>query len=128
MLDVNPDIVCGIIVKAREFHAKEEVALRDEPTDGAGDWAREMLADHADDMTLQEVRELIDGLEPDQQMNLVALMWLGRGDYDADEWEDAVEQARELWTPETAEYLMARPLVADHLQEGLVSLGYRCED
>lgn len=128
MLDVNPEIVCTIISKAREFHAKEEVELPEEPTDAYGDWAREVLADHADDLTLREVIDTINELEADQQMNLVALMWIGRGDFDAEEWDEALEQAREMWTPQTAEYLLARPLVADDLEEGLISLGYSCED
>jgi len=33
-----------------------------------------------------------------------------------------------LWTPHTAEYLLARPLVADHLEEGLSQMGYSCAE
>jgi hypothetical protein len=128
MLDLSPEIVCMIITRAREFHAKEEVVIPEEPGAPSGDWARQVLADHEDDLTLQEIVETINGLEPDQQMNLVALMWIGRGDYDAAEWEDVLEQAGEMWTPQTAQYLMARPLVADYLEEGLIGLGYSCQD
>lgn len=128
MLDLNPDIVCTIIAKAREFHAKEEVTIPEEPVSPSGDWAVQVLADHADDLTFQELRTTINDLEPDQQINLVALMWIGRGDFDANEWDFALDQARELWTSHTAEYLLARPLVADYLEEGLVQLGYSCSD
>jgi hypothetical protein len=128
MLDLSPEIVCIIIARAREFHAKEQVVIPEEPANPSGDWARQVLADHADDLTMQEIHETINGLEPDQQMNLVALMWIGRGDFDAGEWDDALEQARQMWTPHTAEYLMTRPLVADYLEEGLISLGYSCEE
>ena len=128
MLDLSPEIVCMIIAKAREFHAKEEVVIPEEPANPSGDWAWQVLADHADDLTLEEISETINGLEPDQQMNLVALMWIGRGDFDAREWDEALEQAQQMWTPHTAEYLMARPLVADYLEEGLISQGYSCEE
>ena len=128
MLDLNPEIVCIIIAKAREFHAKEEMVIPEEPANSSGDWAQQVLADHADDLTWQEIRETINGLEPDQQVNLVALMWIGRGDFDAEEWDEALEEARQMWTPHTAEYLMARPLVADYLEEGLISQGYSCEE
>ena len=128
MLDLSPEIVCMIIARAREFHAKEDVVIPEEPDSPSGDWARQVLADHEDDLSLQEVIETINGLEPDQQVNLVALMWIGRGDYDAGEWEEVLEQAREMWTTHTAQYLMARPLVADYLEEGLISLGYSCAD
>jgi hypothetical protein len=126
MLDVNPEIVCAIIDKAREFHAQEAVVIPEEPPNASGDWAAQVLAEHAGDQTYQEVKGTVDDLEPDQQTNLVALMWVGRGDYDAEEWESALAQARDLWTPHTAEYLLATPLVADYLEEGLVQLGYSC--
>lgn len=128
MLDVSSEIVCAIIAKAREFHAKEAVVIPEEPANPSGDWAVQVLADHADDLTYREAQQTIDDLEPDQQLNLVALMWIGRGDFDAGEWDAALAQARQLWTARTAEYLLARPLVADHLQEGLLALGYSCED
>ncbi len=128
MLDLNPDTVCFLIAKARVFHSKEEVVLPD-PTDSpADDWGRQVLADHGDDAVFQEFKTTVDDLEPDQQQVLVALMWLGRGEFDADEWEDALEEARSSWTPTTAEYLIAHPQLADHLLEGLDLLGYSCQE
>ena len=86
MLDISTDIVCMICTKAREFHAKEEVVVPEEPDSPSGDWARQVLADHPDDLTYREVQETINGLEPDQQISLVALLWIGRGDFAADQW------------------------------------------
>lgn len=128
MLELNPETVCFLINKAKGFHAKEEVVIPDEPLSPSEDWARQVLANHADDLTYQEFSDAIDDLEPDQQFALVALMWLGRGDYSVDQWDDAFSDAKEHWTPRTAEYLMARPLVADYLTEGLSLLGYSCEE
>jgi hypothetical protein len=125
MLDLNPETICFIIAKAHEFHAKEGVVL---PEDASTDWGAQMLADHADDLTFAEVKSTIDDLEPDQQAQLVALMWVGRGDFDAAEWEAAVEEARANLTAHTAEYLMGTPLVADYLEEGLTQMGYSCEE
>jgi hypothetical protein len=119
MLDLSTDIVRNIIDRAREFHGQEGVVFPEKASDTAEDWARQALANHADDLTYQEVRDLIRDLEPDQQISLVALMWLGRGDFTADEWDDAVEQARDQWNERTAEYLLATPLLADYLEEGL---------
>jgi hypothetical protein len=129
MLDVNPETVCAIVNKARQFHAKEQVVITEDPLNPSDDdWAMQVLADHADDMTFQEARANIADLEPDQQVQIVALMWLGRGDYEADEWQDAIEAAQDAWTEHTAEYLFAHPYLADHLLEGLDMLGYSCED
>ncbi|WP_018953590.1 DUF3775 domain-containing protein [Thioalkalivibrio sulfidiphilus] len=127
MLEMNPDIVCAIIERAREFHAKEEVVITEEPGSPADDWALQVLADHADDLTYQDLKTQIDDLDPEQQVQLVALMWMGRGDYEADEWDTALAEAKDNWTPTTAEYLIATPLVADYLSEGLDMLGYSCE-
>jgi hypothetical protein len=127
MLDLNPETVCWIITKAHEFHAKEEVVIPEQPTSPADDWGRQVLADHADDWTYQELKTTIEDLEPDQQVTLVALMWLGRGDYEIDEWDSALEEAESRRTRHTADYLIATPMVADYLDEGLVLHGYNCE-
>ena len=128
MLELNPETVCFLINKAKEFHAKEGVVIPDEPLSPSEDWARQVLADHEDDLTYQEIKAVVDDLEPDQQATLVALMWLGRGDYDRDQWDAACSDAREQWAPRTAEYIMAKPLVANYLEEGLALLGYSCEE
>jgi hypothetical protein len=119
MLDLSSDIVRNVIDKAREFHGQEDVVIPGPSGSSSGDWAMQVLASHSDDMSYQEVRSLIRDLEPDQQVSLVALMWLGRGDFTVDEWEDALAQAREQWNTRTAEYLLATPLVSDYLEEGL---------
>ncbi len=126
MLNINPEIVCAIIQKAREFHAKEDVVFPETPNSYSGDWAMQVLANHFDDATYQEIKSAIAALEPDQQAELVALMWLGREDYSSDEWEQAKKDARDRATERTAEYLITTPLVADYLEEGLTTLGYDC--
>ena len=128
MLDVNPDTVCFLIDKAAEFHAKEEVVIPEEPLQPSDDWALQILADHTDDPTFQEFKSTVEDLEPDQQATVIALMWLGRGDYTEDEWEAAVADARDRNTRRPAEYLISTPLVADYLAEGLNVMGYSCEE
>ncbi len=127
MLDVNPDTVCFLISKAREFHAQEEVVIPDVPDSPSDDWGLQALAAHGNDPTFQEFRSTFNDLEPDQQHNVVALFWLGRGDFDVGEWQAALDEAQEYWTPETAEYLLAHPMLSDYLLEGLSMLDYTCE-
>lgn len=127
MIDVNPDTINSLIDKARIFHGKEGVIIPDDNTASSGNLAADMLTEHADDTTVQEFKAAVDDLEPDQQVELVAIMWIGRGDFEASEWEEAVEQAREEWTPRTAEYLLSTPMLADYLREGMAALGYSDE-
>ena len=123
-MDLNPDTVFFIIDKAQEFHVKEQVTIPEEPLSPTDDWARQVLADHADDPVLQELLIAIDDLEPDQQVTLVALMWVGRGDFSADEWDTAIDSAQESWNERSAQYLIGTPLVADYLSMGMEELGY----
>jgi hypothetical protein len=127
MIDVNPETVCFIIGKAREFHAKEQVSIPEPPNSPTDDWAMQVLADHIDDFTYRELKATIRDLDPDQQVFLVALMWLGRGDFLLEEWPEALETARDAHTNRTAEYLIATPLLPDYLEEGLSQHGYRCD-
>lgn len=127
MLDVNPETICFLISKARVFHAKEEVVIPEIPDSPADDWGRQVLADHSGDLTFQEFKATFKDLEPDQQFNVVALFWVGRGDFDVTDWKEAMIEAAVHWTPETAEYLIAHPLLADYLLEGLALFDYNCE-
>lgn len=128
MLDLNPETVCWIIAKAHEFHVKEGAVITETTTGHGDDWGSQMLADQPSDLTQEELKTAIEDLEPDQQASLVALMWLGRGDYDAEEWSNAVKDASDRWTSRTADYLISTPLVADYLGEGLALLGYSCSE
>ncbi|HHO68787.1 MAG TPA: DUF3775 domain-containing protein [Gammaproteobacteria bacterium] len=128
MLNLNPETVCSLIARARAFHSKEDVVLPDNVDAPAEDWALQMLADHEGDLTFQDFRAGVQDLEPDQQAELVALLWLGRGDFSLEEWQEAVEEARRNATPYTAEYLIAHPLLADYLLEGLNLHGHSCEE
>jgi hypothetical protein len=126
MLNVNPETICFIIAKARQFHAKEEVTIPEIPNSPAEDWARQVLADHSDDPCFQEIRATIFDLEPDQMIELVALMWLGRGDAELEEWDSLLRDVGSEINRNTPEYLMAHPHVADYLTEGLIQHGYSC--
>ncbi|MFC6669206.1 DUF3775 domain-containing protein [Marinobacterium aestuariivivens] len=128
MLNINPETVCQVIQLAREFQAKEGVVIPELPDSPAEDWGRQVLADHMGDMTYQFAQDLIGELETDQQVSLVALMWLGRGDFDKEDWREALKTALEEHSRHTADYLLATPLVADYLEEGLSIHGYSCEE
>jgi hypothetical protein len=82
-----------------------------------------LAEESSDNLTEEELRELIDDLNVDETAELVALVWVGRGDYDAAEWADALAAARERANKRTAKYLLGMPLLADWLEEGLEAIG-----
>jgi hypothetical protein len=75
------------------------------------------------DRTSAEFDAFVQALNEDEQVNLVALMWVGRGTYGAEEFDEAVEMARQEATTPTADYLKGSPHLADHLENGLDALG-----
>ncbi len=76
----------------------------------------------------EELSTFISNLDDDEQIELTALAWLGRGDYDLDTWEDALEAARDRHNDRTASYLMGIPVLPDYLSEGLAAHGVSVEE
>lgn len=128
MLNIDPDTLCFIISRAREFQAKEGIVIPEPiPDSPSENWARQALADHADDHALQEAIDTINDLNEDEQAELVALMWLGRGDYSLAEWDTALADAVAARSDHTAEYLLAHPEIAFYLEEGMAQHGLSCD-
>ncbi len=130
MLSISPEKLAFIVEKAREFDAEVPPPDQDyeEGSDAVDDDDREVLLDTPDNPTAQELRDAIDGLNVDEREELLALMWLGRGDYDAKSWAEALRQARDTQSSTEAEYLMGTPLLGDYLEEGAEALGLSLED
>lgn len=124
MIDLNPESVRSVIAHAREFQVEASMETDLAPESLADDQAFERLTEYHGDERYTELRNVIEDLEPDQQRTLVALMWLGRGDYVLDDWEEALGYAAEADGVSTADYLIATPLLADYLEEGLSMHGY----
>lgn len=126
-LTISPENVCFIIVKAREFDVKD-AAVDDKPgSNAADDQMADVLEEHPDDPVVQELTSSINGMNVDEQIDLVALAWLGRGDYSAADWTSVRREAEEAHNNRTAEYLIGIPQLGDFLEEGLALLGYSCE-
>ena len=87
-----------------------------------------VLEDHGDDPVVEELTSFIAALSLDEQIDLVALAWLGRDDYDEGDWPAVREEAAEAHNERTATYLLGMPQLGDFLEEGLAVLGYSCED
>lgn len=128
MLTIDPAKVCYLIIKAREFDAKMEPEVPDPGDNPIDDADREILFDYPDDPTVDEIRGCIETLNEDESAELLALVWIGGGDYEASDWAAAVKTAREDEDDRRADALLSIPLLADYLEEGLAALGYSCRD
>ena len=125
MIETDPAKLCFVIVKAREVQAKVEVENpvdRENPeaaSDAVDDNFRSILEDFASDATYQELKDFLDGMNREERVEILALMWLGRGDFTLDGWDEALSTARATADETETDYLIATPLIADYLEEGL---------
>jgi Protein of unknown function (DUF3775) len=127
-VNISIETVCFIIVKAREFDAKVDPVEPDPGSNPIDSGEREVLEDYADDPTFVELRTAINNLNEDEVIDLIALAWLGRGDFAREDWDEARDLATERHRRRSAAYLTGMPALGDYLEEGLSQLGYSCED
>jgi Protein of unknown function (DUF3775) len=128
-MDIALDKVCDLIIRAKAIDAKEGIT---DPASGSNpidDGNRDSLTMDPDDATEQELRDVIAGLNADERADLIALVYIGRGDMEPEEWGDAVRLAREreeASTASTADWLIGIPNLGDLLDEGLALMGRSC--
>ena len=133
-LAISADKVAFIIEKAREFDVKESGSDPDSGSNPSDDDEIDVLEDTNSDPVAAELGGFIGALNEDEQLDLVTLMWLGRGDGDVDEWDDlrarAVEARGEYKSPrrETVQYLLGEPMLGDLLADGMDELGIDWSD
>jgi Protein of unknown function (DUF3775) len=129
-LSIPLETLTYIVEKAREYDAEVDPVLSNDGSNPSDDEAGDttILVDTADNPTAEELLAALEQLNDDQRDELVALTWVGRGDYVGDDWQEAVEAARDRHNGDEARYLMGTPLLADYLEEGAAQLGYSRED
>jgi hypothetical protein len=88
----------------------------------------QLLEQMAEDYAHGVLVDAIDRLTDDEQVDLIAMTWIGRGDFTPEAWEGARLAAREISRERTPEYLAGLPLFGDYLAEGLARYGYRLRD
>jgi hypothetical protein len=121
MLAINPDKVRDLIEVARMFDAKVADSDPDSGSNASDDRMADVLEDlpEEEDATYENLIEFIRGLDDEEQTDLVALAWVGRGTYGVEDWDQALAEARRVHNNRTAEYLTSLPMLGDYLEEGL---------
>jgi hypothetical protein len=123
-LGISTDTVCWVIARARAFAAKE---AGDGDADPDEDDPEAHLLEEEGDTIAEELREAIAEMNEDEQAALIALAWIGRGEFDASEWDEAVRTAKERNLRNAEDYLVGMPLLGDYLEEGLSAFGLSCD-
>lgn len=114
-----------IVALAHEFDV--QVAPNDDGDDVDDDDQDHYLEARRSSPVATELHELIEGLNEDEALDVVVLVWIGRGTYSVDEWADARETAILEHVGPTSDYLMGTPLLADYLEAGLDAVNVAAE-
>ncbi|MDO5612636.1 MAG: DUF3775 domain-containing protein [Paracoccus sp. (in: a-proteobacteria)] len=114
MLDITPDKIAHIIIRAREYDSGIDAWAHNGHRRGHG--------------TRTELHDFIESLNDDEQAALVAVMWIGRESFEPEELAEAIATARAEKSTPTEDYLMGEPRLADYLEAGMEALGLSPED
>ena len=90
--------------------------------------AQIILYGHEIERAENELRGFLETLTEEEQYSLIAVMWIGRGSFEADDYEEALATARQEANTPTADYLIGTPHFPDHLESGMESLGLSVSD
>jgi len=126
-LSISLENVCRIIIRAREYEAQVPAVDPDDASNPTDDADLEVLEDENNSAVEEELRAIIDDLAEDEQIELIALAWVGRGTYDAAEWDEAIETATDE-ARDAADYLLEIPMLSNFLEAGLAAFDMSCDD
>ena len=127
------ETICRLILRTKELEAQVPSAGEDDSPedvddlDDEGGQALSVLDDDLNDSVEEEVQATLEDLAEDQLAEVLALAWVGRGTYDASEWDEAFAEAGDLDPDERIDELLDMPLLAGHLEAGLAAFDYSCD-
>lgn len=130
-LRISVEKVCALIEAARELAGKVPSTAGDRTT--TGDDSKLATIDEPEgigedeDARRRETVEFIAGLNVEEQTDLLALIWLGRGDYDISEWDEAVAEAEARIAARDPDYMIGDAALPEYLGDGVEAFGLTCD-
>ncbi|CAL78051.1 conserved hypothetical protein [Bradyrhizobium sp. ORS 278] len=125
-LSISPEKVAFVVTKAHQYEM--EAAEPDLLADLTDDDSAPGTGGRGHSTDRSELVSFIKGLNVDEQIDLVALTWLGRGDGSLENWDELRAQAAQAHNNRTATYLIETPMLGDYLEEALSAFGLSLED
>ena len=127
-LRINPDKVCEFLEAAREVAGKVPATTGDKTSSGDDSPLKFMEEDGGGDPIRQQMVEFVGGLNVDEQVDLLALIYLGRGDFELDEWDDALVEAGDRIGAGDADFMIGNRALPAYLGDALDAFGKTCPD
>ena len=122
-LTITPDSAFEILLKARQFDVKVSGTDPDSGSNPSDDGSVDALEFSPNDDTQHELFSAIRDLNDDEQHDLLALIFLGRGD-----WRAARQAAGDIGRDNTPRYVAGIPLVSNYLEDGLSQFNLSIQD
>lgn len=127
-LNISDEKLAFLILKAREFEAEVDPVTPDPGSNPTDDRDIGVLEDMPENSTEAELRDALRALNEDESIDVIALMWIGRGDFSREEWGEARRLATERHRRDSTGYLMGNPTFADELEDGAEAVGHSLTD
>jgi hypothetical protein len=127
-LNISDEKLGFLVLKAREFDAKVDAVELDPGSNASDEEERGILEDYVEDRTEAELRDALRALNEDEAIDVIALVWIGRGDFSREEWAEARRLAAERHRRDSTGYLLGTPTLADDLEEGAEAVGHSIAD
>ncbi len=129
------ETLCRIVLRAREYDAQVPGEYdADEDADNVDDedeGSLSVLDDDINDSVEEELRSLLEDLGEDQLMEVVAFCWVGAGNYEASDWDEALQDAQEMFedggSETLIEELLEMPMLPSVLEAGLAAFDLSCD-
>ena len=128
-LSVSLEDICRIVLRLREYEAQVPADDVDDGSNPSDDKDVAVLEDDANDSVEEELASAIGDLAEEEQQELIALALVGRGSFDASEWDEAMEAARDeiSGAPSAAAYVLELPMGASYIEAGLAAFDLSCD-
>lgn len=127
-LAIRPDEAFDILMKARVFDEKTPMTNPGDGSNPIDDGMADAVEDGLEDAAQNELTAAVRALNDDAQLDLIALIWIGRGDFSLAQWQQARDAARDIGRARMPRYVRGMPLVSDYLDDALSQLGFSLED
>jgi hypothetical protein len=127
-LTITPDSAFEILLKARQFDVKVAETDPDSGSNPSDDGSVDALEFGPKDDTQHELFSAIRDLNDDEQHDLLALIFLGRGDFSRGDWNAARQAAGDISRDKTPRYVGEIPLVSNYLEDGLSQFNLSIQD
>jgi len=127
MPEINPKKICFVVAKYRELSI-EDVGAEPDASNETDDGFHSILTVAGVSATEAELIGFIDAMDHDEKNAITAMMWIGRGDFEAEDWQSAVAEAEARRTGSVSRYLLGTPRLADYLETALAEFGETCQN